>query len=431
MQDHRQRAERAGHDLRRAGRGRRSASSIPRPAKIRAERARGPGLRRLGAAAEEQQQDSRTAAPARAGRDAAPGEKEPGGEHEQGDAEDAVRQVGDLRRTPRRRRRRSGSAPRSGTSGRAARTGPGRAVARRAGRASRARRRRTPFRAMRPGSRSRRRSRRRRRWPKRSTASEPARPRGRGYFTVNAFPVNDGCPAAARAEARRMVGSLGTSRPHACRGSGRPARAAARRGPGFRAGDRPRDARAQLVEQPGGEVGVVLAGAIIAVGGEAEAHADPGALRKAHVVGGPGDRDEHDPALGHRRGEVADAAARTQLAPERTGALGEDADAGAGAQRLDRLVERAAVALAALDRDLAHAVEDRRQRPRTSQSVDFARARIWRRWRAATPTATGSMLESWLPAISTGPERGSASSPSTSIRPHHAAKGAQAAIATR
>ena len=69
--------------------------------------------------------------------------------------------------------------------------------------------------------------------------------------------------------------------------------------------------------------------------------------------------------------------------------------------------------------------------PRTSQSDDFASARTWRWWRAATPTATGSMLESWFPATRTGPDRGSASSPSTSIRPHHAANGAQAAIATR
>ena len=44
--------------------------------------------------------------------------------------------------------------------------------------------------------------------------------------------------------------------------------------------------------------------------------------------------------------------------------------------------------------------------PRTSQSDDFARARTWRWWRAATPTATGSMLESWFPATSTGPDRG-------------------------
>ena len=69
--------------------------------------------------------------------------------------------------------------------------------------------------------------------------------------------------------------------------------------------------------------------------------------------------------------------------------------------------------------------------PLTSHSEDFASARTWRRWRALTPTATGSMLESWLPATSTGPERGSASSPSTFIRPHHAATGAQAVIATR
>jgi hypothetical protein len=41
------------------------------------------------------------------------------------------------------------------------------------------------------------------------------------------------------------------------------------------------------------------------------------------------------------------------------------------------------------------------------------------------------MLLSWLPATSTGPDRGSASSPSTCIRPHHDAIGAQAPIATR
>ena len=66
-----------------------------------------------------------------------------------------------------------------------------------------------------------------------------------------------------------------------------------------------------------------------------------------------------------------------------------------------------------------------------SHSVDFASARIWRCPRAATPIATGSIWLSWLPAISTGPERGSASRPSTSIRPHHFAQGAQAPIAKR
>ena len=47
----------------------------------------------------------------------------------------------------------------------------------------------------------------------------------------------------------------------------------------------------------------------------------------------------------------------------------------------------------------------------TFHRLDFARARIWRCLRAATPTASGSMLLSWLPATSTGPERGSCSRP--------------------
>src|SRR5919201_2587641 len=70
-------------------------------------------------------------------------------------------------------------------------------------------------------------------------------------------------------------------------------------------------------------------------------------------------RDSHADHLGlwHRRGQAAEAAPRSQLAPEAAGALGEDADAGARTQLLHGPVEGVLVALPALDRDLAHAVE--------------------------------------------------------------------------
>src|SRR4029453_8650134 len=97
----------------------------------------------------------------------------------------------------------------------------------------------------------------------------------------------------------------------------------------------------------------------VAFGRPEEADADSWTLGKAGVVGGAGGGDADDRRLGHRGRQVADAASHPQLAPLRAGALGEDADAGAVAQGLDRRVQRAAVALAASDRPLANAVEDR------------------------------------------------------------------------
>ncbi len=67
--------------------------------------------------------------------------------------------------------------------------------------------------------------------------------------------------------------------------------------------------------------------------------------------------------------------------------------------------------------------------PRTFQRSDFARARIWRRLRAAIPTMIGSQWESWLPRISSGPLSGIASRPSTCSRPQ-AATGRLMVIAT-
>src|SRR6202034_2486673 len=74
-------------------------------------------------------------------------------------------------------------------------------------------------------------------------------------------------------------------------------------------------------------------------------------------IDGALNRAAHDLRLGHGFGEPADAAARPQLAAKRARALGEDADARAVAQLLDRARQRAGVPGAAVDRDLAHAVE--------------------------------------------------------------------------
>ena len=105
---------------------------------------------------------------------------------------------------------------------------------------------------------------------------------------------------------------------------------------------------------------VVLAGSVVAPAGRQKRTLHRGRFGKRDEVRGSGDRDADDRRLsGTAVGEAADAAAGAELTPERAGALREDADAGAVAQRLDRPVEGAAVALAALDRDLAHAVEDR------------------------------------------------------------------------
>ena len=68
-------------------------------------------------------------------------------------------------------------------------------------------------------------------------------------------------------------------------------------------------------------------------------------------------------------------------------------------------------------------------RPRTFQRSDLARARIWRRLRAAIPTMIGSQWLSWLPRISSGPLSGTASSPST-FSPPQAATGRFSVIAT-
>src|SRR5262249_4599292 len=55
-----------------------------------------------------------------------------------------------------------------------------------------------------------------------------------------------------------------------------------------------------------------------------------------------------------------------------------------------------------------------------SQSVDLARARIWRRPLAATPTISGSQWLSWLPTTRSGPLSGIESRPSTRSLPHRA-----------
>ena len=68
--------------------------------------------------------------------------------------------------------------------------------------------------------------------------------------------------------------------------------------------------------------------------------------------------------------------------------------------------------------------------PLTSQSCDFASARIIRRFRAANPIITGSQWLSWLPTTRSGPLSGNVSTPLTSSRPQRAT-GTFTAIAKR
>src|SRR3954447_23539225 len=88
-----------------------------------------------------------------------------------------------------------------------------------------------------------------------------------------------------------------------------------------------------------------------------EAHGHARARREARDVGRAGHGAADDLGLRDGGGEPAEAGAGAQLTAERARALGEHADAGARAQLLDRPVERPRIAGAAVDRDLAHAVE--------------------------------------------------------------------------
>ena len=123
-----------------------------------------------------------------------------------------------------------------------------------------------------------------------------------------------------------------------------------------------------LFEEAGGEVaGLLVRSGLTALRLE-ELDRDPRALREAEDVDRADRRCADDARLRHLLGEAPDAAARPQLGPPRDRALGKDPDAGAGPQACDRRVEGAGVSGPALDRDLAHPVEDRGERPDLPQA---------------------------------------------------------------
>ena len=184
-------------------------------------------------------------------------------------------------------------------------------------------------------------------------------------------------------------------------------------------GDRGRDELADLGQEPGRQLARLLLRTRLAPGRVEEADPEPRPAGKAGQVRGPLDRHQADVGLRHLEGQAADAAAGAQHLPARAGPFGEDADAGAGPQRLDRLRQRLGVAGAALDRDLTHPVEDRGQPAHIPERRFGERADLAAR-RAAIPTISGSQWLSWLPTTSNGPLSGSESSPSTRSLPHQA-----------
>ena len=145
-----------------------------------------------------------------------------------------------------------------------------------------------------------------------------------------------------------------------------------------------------VVEQAGGELAVVLADRVAAGGRAAEADPGPRALREPGEVGGAGDRHADDLGLGHRLGQPAEAAARAQL-PAFSSACPRGRWPMHAQARSPSTARSIAwgVALAALDGDLPHAVEDLAEGPGLPQRGLRQRADLPAADGAATPTAMG------------------------------------------
>ena len=121
---------------------------------------------------------------------------------------------------------------------------------------------------------------------------------------------------------------------------------------------------------------------------------------------------------------------RAALSP-REAALGKDADRLAGAQRLDRLLERASASPA--PRLIGIWPDARRGSGPAGDAPEAARARkrSLRLGLIASATRIGSHWLSWLGTTSRGPSAGTSSSPSTRRRPHQAAGRSSAARGRR
>ena len=125
----------------------------------------------------------------------------------------------------------------------------------------------------------------------------------------------------------------------------------------------------------------------------------------------PVTRDADERRLRHLEGEAPDAAAGAQRLAARDRALGEDADAGAGAQAGRSPLEGVGVSGAALDRYLAHPVRGSGASRPIFHRLAFASARICRRCGRRCRSRPGPSGLSWLPTSSVGPERGMCSRP--------------------